>query len=483
MSAPLIWIVFPGVMALLLFFLRQRQVLVVWLGILLSLWLWVMAIALPIEQVVTLGQRTVKLSESLFVLGREFILTDTDRPFLAMLFFFQVGWVFGALFVRPVELFVPITFAMGALLNAALAVEPFLYAALLIEISALIAIPMLCPAGQKPGRGIFRFLAFQTFGMPFILLAGHFLTGLEASPGQTEVVTQSGVLLGIGFAFILAMVPFHSWVPMLTEESDPYPAAYVLFILTGMVSLFGIGFFDRFVWLRDSDIAYILLRYVGAFMLLVGGIWAALEKNWERMLGYYILAETGISLLAFGIQSPQGVLLYFWLLLVRFFSMIFWAGAISVIKKRVRGELNMQTLKGFGHKRPLLLGSALLAQLSLLGIPFLAGYTARFTLWQYLSEIDVVAAGIALFGNIGLLVGALRVLGVSFVTFPENGKAIERKSLLAIFSPSGSLVAERLFNWLMLGLIIVLLVLVGTLPRIYLPWLENLLLMFNQIGT
>jgi formate hydrogenlyase subunit 3/multisubunit Na+/H+ antiporter MnhD subunit len=395
MSAPLIWIVLPGVMAVLLFLLRERQTLVTWSGILLSLWLLVMAVALPVEEVISFGQGTFKLSESLVVLGREFILTDTDRPFLALLFFFQMGWVFGALFVRPVDLFVPITFAMGALLNAALAVEPFLYAALLIEISALIAIPMLCPPEQKPGRGVFRFLAFQTFGMPFILLAGHFLTGLEASPGQIEVVTQSGVLLGIGFAFILAMVPFHSWVPMLTEESNPYPVAYVLFILTGMVSLFGLGFFDRFVWLRDSEIAYLLLRNVGALMLLVGGIWAALEKDWGRMLGHYVIAETGVNLLAVGIRSPQGVLIFFWLLLVRYFSLVIWAGAISAIKKRADDRLDMESLSGFGHRRPLLLGIALLAQLSLIGAPFLAGYTARFALWQHLSEVDAVAAGIA----------------------------------------------------------------------------------------
>jgi formate hydrogenlyase subunit 3/multisubunit Na+/H+ antiporter MnhD subunit len=483
MSAPLIWIVLPGVMALLLFLLRERQILVIWAGVLLSLWFLVMAVTLPVEEVVTFGQRTFKLSESLVVLGREFILTDADRPFLGFLFFFQLGWVLGALFVRPVDLFVPITFAMGALLNAALAVEPFLYAALLIEISALIAIPMLSPPEQKPGRGIFRFLAFQTFGMPFILLAGHFLTGLEASPGQIEVVTQSGVLLGIGFAFILAMVPFHSWVPMLTEESNPYPAAYVLFILTGMVSLLGLGFFDRFVWLRDSEIAYLLLRNMGALMLLVGGTWAALEKDWGRMLGHYVIAETGVSLLAVGIRSPQGVLIYFWLLLVRYFSLIIWAGALSAIKKRANDRLDMEALSGFGHKRPLLLGIALLAQLSLIGAPFLAGYTARFALWQHLSGVDAVAAWVALFGNIGLLAAALQVLGVLFVSFPDDDDVKDRPGEVDISSPSGPVISEQLFNWLMLGVIIVLLVIVGTFPRVYLPWLENLLLMFNQIGN
>jgi formate hydrogenlyase subunit 3/multisubunit Na+/H+ antiporter MnhD subunit len=461
--------------------LRRRQMLTIWAGFFFSLWLFVLALLLPVEEVVTFGARSFKLSESLFVLGREFVLADTDRPFLAMLFLFQSGWVFGALFVRPVELFVPIAFAMGALLNAALAVEPFLYAALLIEISVLIAIPMLCPSHQKPGRGIFRFLAFQSFGMPFILLAGNFLTGLEASPGQTELVAQSGVLLAIGFAFILAIVPFHSWVPMLAEESDPYLAAYVLFILTGMVSLFGLGFFDRFVWLRDSETAYLLLRSLGGIMVLVGGAWAAVERGWGRMLGYYLIAETGFSLMAIGIHSPQGVLFYFWMTVVRFFSLVIWAGGLAVIKKRSGGTLEISALSGFGHTRPLLVAITLIGQLSLIGTPFLAGYTARFMLWRQLSGVDAVVAGAALIGNVGLLVGSLRLLNVLFVPLPNGGRRVHRK-ILEFFTPTGTLISERLFSWLLLAGAVGLLVLVGTFPRLYLPWVERLLLMFDQIG-
>lgn len=481
MSAPLIWIVIPGGISLLLFMMRHRRLLTLWAGVLFSLWLLVLALLLPIEEVITLGARSFKVSESLFVLGREFILADTDRPFLAMLFLFQLGWVLGALFARPVDLFVPIIFGMGALLNAALAVEPFLYAALLIEISVLIAIPVLSPPNQKPGRGIFRFLAFQTFGMPFILLAGNFLAGLEASPGQTELVAQSGVLLAIGFAFILAMVPFHSWVPMLTEESDPYVAAYVLFILTGMVSLFGLGFFDRFVWLRDSEMAYLLLRVLGGLMILVGGAWSAVERNWGRMIGFYIIAETGFSLVAVGLRSPQGVLIYFWLALVRYFSLLVWAGGLAIIKRRMKGILDMDALSGFGHTRPLLFAVTLVGQLSLIGTPFLAGYTARFVLWRQLSAVDVVVAVVALLGNIGLLAGGLRMLNILFIPVPDKS-VFQRPNIREIFAPEGMLISERLFYWVLMAGAVAVLVLVGTMPRLYLPWLENLLLMFEQIG-
>ncbi|MEN8243083.1 MAG: proton-conducting transporter membrane subunit, partial [Chloroflexota bacterium] len=324
--------------------------------------------------------------------------------------------------------------------------------------------------------------AFQTFGMPFILLSGFFLSGLEASPGQTELVTQSVVLLGIGFAFILAVVPFHTWVPMLTEESNPYSVAYVLFILTGMVSLFGLGFFDRFVWLRDSESAYLLLRLVGSIMVLVSGVWAAVEEDWGRMLGYYIIAETGFSLMAIGMHSPQGILIFFWFIVVRFFSLLFWAGGMSITKERTNGNLNLKSLAGFGHQRPLLVGGALAAQLSIIGTPFLASYPARFALWQQLSMIDAASAGIALIGNIGLLAAGLRVLNTLFIPLSDETRT-QGRSLIDIFSPAGKLVSERVSNWLLLGFVMGILVLVGLFPRLFLPWIENFLLMFSQIGS
>ncbi len=481
MSAPLIWIILPGLLAALLFLTRRSAQLTIALGVAFSLLLWVAASLLPIGSVVGLGENALKVGERLAFLGREFVLSDVERPFLALLYFFLTVWLIGAWFARPSELFVPFSFVMVALLIAALAVEPFLYAALLIEICILIAIPLLSPPNQPPGRGVFRFLTFQTMAMPFILLAGWFLAGLEVSPGQSDLVLRAGILIGLGFAFLLAVVPFHSWVPMLAEEAHPYVVAFILFMLPGMVSVFGLGFLDRFIWLRDSVALYQGMRVVGALMVIVGGFWAAVEKNMGRMMGFTAVADTGLGLLAVGIGSPDGLLLYFWLSWVRLFSFVPWAAALSQIKQEANGRLDLAALRGFGHQHPYLSGLTLLAHFSLVGAPFLSGFAARYALWGQVSALDAVLAGVALLGNIGLLVAALRSLNALFVPLPEQ----EYPSLetpAAIFSRQGELVPERVLNWFLMGFMALLMAWIGLFPQVYLPWLERVLGMFVQIG-
>jgi formate hydrogenlyase subunit 3/multisubunit Na+/H+ antiporter MnhD subunit len=480
MSAPFIWIIFPGIVAIVFFFLRRSERIVIFLGAAVSLWLALIAWLLPIGEVVTLGQSSLKITESFFVLGREFILTDVDRPFLALLFFLHTAWVLGAYFARPGEVFVPFAFGMVALLTAALAVEPFLYAALLIEVIVLVAIPLLAPPGTKPGRGVFRFLTFQTFGMPFILFTGWMLAGLEASPGDLQLVQRAGVLLGIGFAFLAAVFPFHSWIPMLAEEAHPYIVAFIFFMLPGMVSLFGLGFLDRFVWLRESQPVHEMLRTIGMVMAVVGGMWAAFEIHLGRMLGHFAVVEMGLTLMAIGLGNHQGILIYFWLVLPRVAAFILWAIGLSIIKRQAGGDLRLSALQGLGRHRPLLSISLLLAIFSLAGLPFLAGFPVRVALWQQLAVLYPIVAGGAILGNIGVLVGGLRTMSVLFAATewapPFVGDELVQTPLSASIPPKRLL--SRMFFVVSAGLVLA----IGLFPDKYLPLLNRLAAMFEQLG-
>ncbi len=481
MNAPMLWVGFPLALAGLLFLLRGLRFTVFISGFLLSSWLWIAAWLLPIGEVVTFGNRSLRIGESFSILGRELIILNSDRGLLVLVYFALMVWIIGSWFSQPGTGFIPFSFALSALLIAALTVEPFLYAALLIEISVLIAVPLLSPPEQPAGRGVFRFLAFQTMGMPFILLAGWFLTGLEASPGQSGLVLRAGLLIGIGLAFLLAVVPFHSWVPQLAGESHPYVFTFLLFLFPAMVSIFGLGFLDRFVWLRESENVYFGIRAVGVLMLLVGGAWSAVEKHLGRTLGHIAIAEIGIGLLAIGIRSPDGILLFFWLMVVRLVVYVPLAVGISMIWEKSEGELRLDHLSGVGHQMPLIAGLMIVAQFSIAGAPLLVGFAARLALWRVLANVSPLAAAVGLLGNLGLLVGATRTLSALFVP-NRDVDVLQLDSSGVIPDKEGELTSERLLEWLVYLALMVGINIFSLFPQIYLPWIDNLLLMFERIS-
>ncbi|MBN2502656.1 MAG: hypothetical protein JXB38_17895 [Anaerolineales bacterium] len=490
MSAPFIWIVIPLAVAGVLFAFRRwrRVVALVAAGfcLLLAYAAWQLPINAPLEG----ASLSVKISDTLSLLGRNFVLGESDRPFLAGMYLMFAFWLAGSLFARVSRLFVPVALGIFVLLIAALAVEPFLYAALLIEIVVLVSVPLLSPPGQKPGQGIFRFFIFQTFGMPFILFVGWMLAGVEASPGALDLVVRAAVLLALGFSFLLALFPFHSWIPMLAEEAHPYAVAFIFLMLPGVVALFGLGFLDRYAWLRDSAAVYDLLRVMGGLMVVLGGLWAAFQENLGRMLGYAAMLEIGLALLAVSVEGMTGLEIFFALLAARSTAFVVWGIMLSRMRYLSQGDLSFTGVRGLGLRYPFLSVTLVLAHLSLSGLPLLAGFPVRLALWNALAPDYLAAAIWMLIGLFGFMVAGLRTLGVFFIgTEADNATLLEMidqdqgpladEAALQVDIPPAAYNSPAWFVFY--GFTWVVLFTVGIFPQLYFRLLADLPNMFTQL--
>jgi NADH:ubiquinone oxidoreductase subunit 2 (subunit N) len=412
-----LWIFLPLALAGLLMLLRNQKAVSL-TACFFILFLTLAAWLLPIDAPLTIGNWTFKLAPSFEILGRSLTLTSADRSLLALIYGSTLFWFIPAASLQIARRLIPLGLAITSLLVAALAVVPFLYAALLIEMAVLLSLPFLSTPGQKPGKGLIRFLIFQTLAVPFILFSGWLLAGIGANPGNLSLVQQAAILLGLGFAFLLAIFPFHTWIPMLAEEAHPYVVGFILWMLPTVTMLFGLGFLDRYSWLRDAPVLGIILTAVGALMVITGGILSAFQNHLGRIMGYAVIAETGFSLLALRLGVTTGMSTFLLLFVPRALSLGTWALALSILRSHAP-KLTLSQVKGLGHRLPFAASALILANLALAGMPLLAGFPAHQAVWEGLARSSLPLAFWVFIGSLGLFASAVRVLA-ALVMAPEG---------------------------------------------------------------
>ncbi len=464
MSSPLIWVIFPAVVALGLYLVRDHERLVIVAGALTALLLAGLAWQLPIDTPIDIGPWSFKVADTLNVLGRRLVIGSPEGAFLVLFYLLVAFWFIGALGAGSNRLFVPLGLGMAAFLVAALAVEPFLYAALLIEIAVLLSIPILSPPGEPVGKGTLRYLILQTLAMPFILFTGWMLSGLETGPADPALIIRSEILLGFGFAFLLAVFPFYTWIPMLSEQAHPYVAGFIFVMVPTIALMFGLDFLDSYAWLRSSQEVFTVMLLTGTLMVITGGIWAAFQTHLGRMLGYAVIIETGLSLLAMGLGNQTGFDIFAMQFLPRILALGVWALALSVIRQRV-GSLQFGAVRGLLFHMPVASVSLLLAAFSLAGLPFLASFPLRQALLEGVAQQNSLLAFWDLMGTLGVLAGGLRALAVFASPAAQESEPEPEGSTQAILLGAGS----------------VALVLIGIFPQLFLPRLLGLLQAFSHL--
>jgi NADH-quinone oxidoreductase subunit N len=469
MSAPMLWMVIPllaaGVGWLLRRWPRIMQAFLTAVSFLLALLAW----QLRIDAFTVVGPWTVKIESTLTVLGRNFSLLDSERGLLVFVFLFVGFWMVGLRMAACRPAAGPAALSMAALLIAARSVEPFLFSALLVELAVLASIPALIEPGQPVPQGVLRYLIFQTLAVPFILLAGWAATEAEVDPTNRQLLVVAAASLTLGLSFWLAVFPFYTWVPMLFSQVNPYFAALILTLLPVMALFLFLDFFKAFTWLQALPQLPDILRLVGIVMVASAGIWAAFERNIYRLIGYAVVMESGFSLLALSLGGQQGQELLSYTILPRVPAVGLAALALAILR-HAESEGKLAGIPGLLRRYPVVSIALVIALFSLSGLPLFAGFPVRQALYESLAAYPVEGLNAALWSllaSLGLLVGALRLLTTLV------GSTDPRSEDSA--ADQGWHMGES--GWQQVILIggIILLVMLGLFPGVFLPVMTSLL--------
>ena len=145
LSTPVLWVLFPLAMAALIGVFYQRQVLGIILTCLTAFGLSILAIFFPEDLLITIGSFEIVFTESIGFFGRKITVAVSMLPFISLIYAAAGLWAIISSLPNTPASFRPLSLAITALLTAVMGVEPFLYAALLIQTAVLASIPMLSP--------------------------------------------------------------------------------------------------------------------------------------------------------------------------------------------------------------------------------------------------------------------------------------------------------------------------------------------------
>jgi len=467
-STPVIWVLLPIVVAGICLAFYNRRVLGLMLSSLTAFGLALLAAFFPEDLTLSLGPLTFVFEESLGILGRQITLAYEILPLIAFIFGMTGLWALASNLPGVPKAFRPASLVITASLTAALGVEPFLYAAVLIQTAVLVSIPTLTYAeDEESHRGILRYLVLMTIAMPLILIAGWLLTGVVILPPESPLIAQSAVILGLGFALLLAVFPFHSWVPMVSQRSHPLVVSFLLFILPTTILVFGLKFLGRYAFLRTSAEIFNIVRMGGVLMIVFGGVLTAVQDNLKRAFGFSTLVDIGFSLLALGLMGSGGLIWMLMLIPARAVGYFLWGYALARMESYC-GTLDMANILGFAREYPVLSTGLLLAQMSIAGLPLLASFPVKIALLSQVVAAETAIGVWSFLGNLGLFLFTIRVLLNLVMPIDAESPQFWRRT-------------EKASEYLPVVVMVIVLVVLGLFPNATAVGLTNILTAFPQL--
>jgi NADH-quinone oxidoreductase subunit N len=209
--------------------------------------------------------------------------------------------------------------------------------------------------------------------------------------GLTLPVAIGSVCVIIGLGFKLSAVPFHFWCPDVFEGA---PAEIGAFLSVASKSA-ALALTARFLFTLagagtgGGELAGSTLALAWGIFATVtttfGNLAALAQTNIKRLLAYSTIAHAGFMMLALVPIGPRaiGPLLYY---ISAYLVMNLGAFAVVAFVRNSTGSEELSAYRGLIRRSPILATALALFLLSLLGLPPLAGFAAKFQVFAVLYD-------------------------------------------------------------------------------------------------
>jgi NADH:ubiquinone oxidoreductase subunit 2 (subunit N) len=378
-SAPLAILIFTVLAASLVSLLRRNYLIAALITGIFSALVALIVLFVPINEAFSVFGLSIRMPSEWVILGRSFVVNETNRNAIGYLYLTGGFFLTGSWTVKPIRMFLPLGLGILFLVASSLMIVPFLFAALFIEIAVIAGLLMLTTRKIGGFRGGMRILIFYTFGMFALLLSG-WAVDVGGIVSDASVISERALLLlYFGFSVLLAIPPFHSWIPIASDETQPFAVGFIVLILQAAGLFFFIRFMISFSWIWDDSQNLAILRTVGAGLAVVGALWAVAQDTITKLGSYAMVSDVGVMLIAVGFGTVEGFQLALGLLVARVIGISCWAIGISTqnMNDAANGLGRIEGTKKWNWLSTTVMVAGVI---SLAGVPLSAGFPSRWGL-------------------------------------------------------------------------------------------------------
>jgi NADH-quinone oxidoreductase subunit N len=308
------------------------------------------------------------------------------------------------------------------------------------------------------------------------------IVGEGKASGEIMVLSLGGLMLAVGLAFKLSAVPFHFWCPDVFEGAAAEIGAFLSVaskaaaVALAVRLVFGLGTVADgaaagAVAAGLADVRHFMVYVVGLMAVAtctLGNLAAYGQTNMKRLLAYSTVAHAGYLMMgvaaagalagvdAAGAQRAVAALA-FYLGTYLFMNLAAFA-IVAVLRNRLRSE-EIASYAGLVRTNPGIVVATTVVLVSLIGLPPLAGFVAKFLIFSSLVKAIASTAEsplmlvILIVGGINTVISLfyyLRVLKVmTFDSLPEDRVA----EPAGAFSLAGGLVAALAVPVVLFGIL------------------------------
>lgn len=219
--------------------------------------------------------------------------------------------------------------------------------------------------------------------------AEQFLSGEGGNFGNRRMYLYiASALLTAGFAGKAGVFPLHIWLPK-AHPAAPAPASALLSGMLTKCGVFGMLLVNCYLLSGDAEWGRVIF-VLGLITMLVGAVSALFSVDIKRILACSSVSQIGFITLGAGMVSMtggEGPALYGTVYHMVNHSLLklvlFMAAGVVYIHTH---SLDLNQVRGFGRKHPVLGAAVLSGVLGLAGIPGLNGYISKTLLHESIVE-------------------------------------------------------------------------------------------------